>query len=403
VSPTTPRTPTKLLLLTALCLLTGGSQGTAQPSRAFAHEMYVWQRVWTPEVVAAVRGFGSFSAGWRVLAAQTNGRGDWSVFAPDTATLGATAKTLTAVVRIDGSRDVADADELTERIAHWYRTHNSGWARIEIDYDCPTSRLREYALLLRRLRRALPDDVALSITALPAWIESPDLRGLLAEVDESVLQVHSVLDPKLGLLSAPAATRWFERYSGLTPKPFWVALPNYGSRLSWDGDGRLVAVVSEGEEWANGAEDRELEADPSAVRRVLDSMQAERPRALRGVVWFRMPVRGNRRIWSAAMLEAVINGEPLERKLDWSIERDSAGAFRLVLANSGTEDVSMPRTIRLRHPCRAADGLSGYLIEHDGESVVLQRTTTRMLRSGDSVAVGWMRCEPAAEEIEVEG
>jgi hypothetical protein len=364
--------------------------------------MYVWQRVWTHDVGAAVRGFGSLSAGWRVLVAQTNGDRDWSQFAPDVATLRATGKTLTAVVRIDGERHVTDAEALTERIARWYHAHAGDWARIEIDYDCPTSRLAEYARFLRRLRGALPSDVALSITALPAWIESPTLTGVLAEVDESVLQVHSVLDPKLGLLSAPAATRWFERYSELTPKPFWIALPDYGSRVSWAKDGHLLAVISEGEEWTSGGEDRELEADPNAVRTVLDAVRTARVRALRGVVWFRLPVRGDRRVWSPAMLEAVIRGKLLERKLDWSIDRDSGGAFRVVLVNSGTEDVSMPRAIRLRRPCRAADGLGGYAIDRDEVGLVLRRTTPRMLRAGDSVAVGWTRCEPASQEIESE-
>ena len=402
MSPTTPRASTRLYLI-ALCVLITGSQQAGQPPQPLAQEMYVWQRVWTPEVGAAVRDLGALSAGWRVLVAQTNAQGDWAEFAPDAAALRATGRTLTAVVRIDGARNLADAGALTERIARWYRARDGGWTRLEIDYDCATSRLHEYTLFLRRLRAALPADVALSITALPTWIDSPDLRAVLAAVDESVLQVHSVLDPKRGLFSAPAATRWLERYAELTRKPFWIALPDYGSRLSWDGDGRLLAVVSEGEEWASGAEERELEADPRAVRSVLDALRTERPPALRGVVWFRLPVRGDRRIWSAGMLAAVITGEPLAHRLDWSVERDTAGAYRVALVNSGTEDVPLPRTIHLHRPCRAADGLGGYVIGRDADGVVLERETSGMLRSGDSLAVGWTRCEPAAQEIESEG
>jgi hypothetical protein len=256
---------------------------------------------------------------------------------------------------------------------------------------------------LRRLRAALPERTPLSITALPAWMESPNLRSVLDEVDASVLQVHSVLDPKRGLFSEPLARRWYERYAALTPKPFWIALPNYGSRVSWDGDGRLLAVTSEGEEWARRAEDRELEADPAAVRRLLDAVEAERPAALRGVVWFRLPVRGDRRIWSAATFAVVLAGKPLVRELRWSIERDAQGAYRVALVNAGSADMPLPEAIRLRRPCRAADGLSGYVIERVSDGLVLRREGSAMLRAGETLPVGWTRCALGVEDIEIEG
>ena len=43
---------------------------------------------------------------------------------------------------------------------------------VEIDYDCPTSKLPAYARFLVELRSRLARRMALSITALPTWMNS---------------------------------------------------------------------------------------------------------------------------------------------------------------------------------------------------------------------------------------
>jgi hypothetical protein len=69
----------------------------------------------------------------------------------------------------------------------------------------------------------LPTD--LTVTALPTWLASPQLASLLAVADASTLQVHAVLDPRLGLFDGERARDWMGQYAAQTRRPWHVALP----------------------------------------------------------------------------------------------------------------------------------------------------------------------------------
>ncbi|MDS7875722.1 MULTISPECIES: DUF3142 domain-containing protein [Klebsiella] len=109
-------------------------------------------------------------------------------------------------------------------MARW-RSDGVNLTAIEIDYDAPTSRLADYQKLLRALRQELPSDITLSITELPTWISSPLLLPMLAVVDSTVLQLHSVQSPKQGLFDPILAQRWSTQYALISPHPFYLALP----------------------------------------------------------------------------------------------------------------------------------------------------------------------------------
>ena len=87
-----------------------------------------------------------------------------------------------------------------------------------------------YAQFLVRLR-AIPDiPRTLSITALPAWLSSPEIDRVIAAADEVVLQVHAVRAPTSGLFDPALARSWIDEFGARTTKPFRVALPDYGAR-----------------------------------------------------------------------------------------------------------------------------------------------------------------------------
>ena len=111
-------------------------------------------------------------------------------------------------------------------------------AGLEIDYDCPTSKLAGYARFLAALRQRLAPDLALSITALPTWMSSSALERVAAEVSEIVLQVHAVDDPRHGLFDPAQAERWVRAFGRRTAQPFRVALPAYDVRVTWRTDSR---------------------------------------------------------------------------------------------------------------------------------------------------------------------
>ncbi len=72
------------------------------------------------------------------------------------------------------------------------------WNGIQLDYDCPESKLYLYKRNINTLKPYIPDEWQLSIIALPTWCNSRSLISLIKEVDYSVIQVLSVDDPRDG-------------------------------------------------------------------------------------------------------------------------------------------------------------------------------------------------------------
>jgi len=85
-------------------------------------------------------------------------------------------------------------------IADVYISSANDWARhgvkiqsLQIDYDCPTSKLKEYAVFLSKLREALPRQHALSVTGLGDWIVSgdrEDVEKLATVADDITFQLY---------------------------------------------------------------------------------------------------------------------------------------------------------------------------------------------------------------------
>gem|GEM_PF-4487789 len=59
-------------------------------------------------------------------------------------------------------------------------------SEVQIDYDCPTSKLRDYADLLVRLADQC-SDLRFSITALPTWLETDDFAAVAGAISNGIL------------------------------------------------------------------------------------------------------------------------------------------------------------------------------------------------------------------------
>lgn len=385
-------------MLLALSPIVVACQREQPAAPALVHEAYVWQRRWTPAVVEAVREAGPQFAGYRVLAAEIDGRGTAHAAAPDFAALERGQFAVTAVLRIDGSAPPADAHAVLDAVrgiaARW-RSAGVRLRGIEIDHDCATARLAGYAALLRTLRSDWPDGLALSITALPDWIDAVALGDVLAVVDSSVLQVHAVQSPATGLFDAALARRWIDRYAARTSKPFLVALPAYGLRVRFDDGGAPTAVEAEAPRDASAADAaRELRVEPTRVAELLRGIEGPRPPRLAGIAWFRLPTADDRRAWSLATLRAVIAGDPLRPAVVITFDADASGANDLVLANRGVVDAPLPATIVIAAlGCSAGDALEGYRLERRGDDWRFVRGRENMLAAGRERRVGWLRCD----------
>ncbi|WHS60354.1 DUF3142 domain-containing protein [Pseudomonas sp. G2-4] len=372
-------------------LLLGGCEQPPAPS--LDQQLYIWQRQWTPAHESALRQSREDFSLLRVLALQAFPGAGWSRARIDPAMLKADGRPLIAVIRLDGQLKSLDQDEVISQIqqvlSDW-QAQGLAPVGVEIDHDAGNARLPAYGRFLTQLRQTLPATLGLSITALPAWLDSPALPGLLETVDSSVLQVHAVSDPRQGLFDPQQAQRWAERWSDVTTRPFYLALPAYGVALLTSESG--VPVVESEVPIDRGGERRELLADPQQVAGLAADLRAEPPQHLAGLIWFRLPLTGDRRAWSLTTLGAVARGDSLDSRLGVQLQEQD-GLYDIRLVNRGNLDSPWPQRLTLAvGGCDGVDALAGYTLQQAPGLLTFTRIQDGRLAAGTQRAIGWARC-----------
>ena len=377
------------LLITALWL--AGCQQRDTPP--LDQQLYVWQRQWTPAHAAALRDSRNDFSTLRVLALQAFPGAGWSRARIDAALLKSDGRPLIAVIRLDGQLKALDQPQVTAQILQViqdWQAQGLTVQGVEIDHDAGNARLPDYAKFLSHLRSALPVSLPLSITALPAWLDSAQLPTLLATVDSSVLQVHAVSDPRRGLFDAEQARRWADAWGEVTDKPFYLALPAYGVALLPD-DGGAPVVESE-VSLERGGQRRELLADPLQLSQLGKALREDPPAHLAGLIWFRLPLANDRRAWSLTTLRAVARGDTLHSQLGLSFS-EQGGLYDITLNNPDNLDSPWPARITIKaQGCEGADALTGYSLQQSLDLLTFTRLRDGRLPAGGQRAIGWARC-----------
>ncbi|WP_408599346.1 DUF3142 domain-containing protein [Pseudomonas sp. PLMAX] len=380
-----------IVSLMTLALLGGCEQQDAPP---LDQQLYVWQRQWTPAHEAALRDSHADFSTLRVLALQAFPQAGWTRARIDPALLKRDGRSLIAVIRLDGQLQSLNQDEVTQQIQQLisdWQEQGLALAGVEIDHDAGNARLADYREFLVHLHSVLPPSMALSITALPAWLDSPELPGLLSTVDSSVLQVHAVSDPRRGLFDPDRARQWAMAWSRITSKPFFLALPAYGVALLPSVDGAPV-VESEVTIESNGQR-QELLADPLQLSKLAALLRADPPAHLAGLIWFRLPLANDRRAWSLTTLRAVSRGEVLSSHLALNLTQHER-LFDIAISSEGNLDSAWPERVTLAvEGCEGADALAGYTLQQDPNLLTFTRLREGRIAAGGQRAIGWARCE----------
>lgn len=376
--------------LAAVLLLCACERQEAVP---LDQQLYVWQRQWTPAHELALNDSRNDFSTLRVLALQAFPNAGWSRARVDSALLKRDARPLIAVIRLDGQLKALDPQAVTAQILQVlgdWQGQGLTLSGVEIDHDAGSARLSAYTEFLTHLRGALPANLPLSITALPAWLDSPQLPALLATVDSSVLQVHAVSDPRRGLFDPEQARRWAKAWGRVTDKPFYLALPAYGVALLAEADG--APVVESEVPLERGGQRRELLADPQQLGRMANELREDRPAHLAGLIWFRLPLANDRRAWSLSTLRAVARGDALSSQLDLTLTHQN-GLQDIALRNVGNLDSAWPARITLKaRGCEGADALAGYALQQTADLLTFTRLRDGRLPAGGQRAIGWARC-----------
>ncbi len=379
-----------------LVLVLAGCKPRNDISGPISNDAYIWQRRWNSAVVQAVHESASSIRAWRVLAAEVNAQGEWLQVAVPRESLRAAQKPVIAVVRIHSLSDKV-AIHCGALITQW-KLSGIAVSGIEIDYDSGTNELPRYREFLRLLRRQITPQDTLSITALPSWLGSRHLPELLADVDESVLQVHSVMNAREGLFNRKVALEWAQKWSAQTIRPFLIALPTYWSRVSWNEGGRLAAIESEtprfGPRFGNDAGSQELFVEPGEVSSLVATLNEDPPPHLKGIAWFRLPTSQDQRAWSAQTWHSVIEGKPLTAaRPEVQIRTSSSGVINVYLVNADSSAGRLPHRISISaQNCEFADALPPYAMVFQKDGFGFQLAEQDVLRAGQEKLVGWLRC-----------
>jgi hypothetical protein len=391
------------------------------PARRVAQACYIWQRQWTDSVRNAVAQAGPHFDSLMVLVGEIDSGGGVLKFTParpDWVSVSQTRKPVTLVLRAAATLgDLSAADRLHE-VADFVvrcfrgamdeaRAGNVMIAGVQLDYDCPTSKLGAYADLIDALHAELPDH-DLSITALPTWLRWREFDRLVSHVTYYVLQVHS-LDPPTNIerplvLCDDSRIPGYLRRAAAFDAPYYLALPTYGYRVIFDASGKFAALSAEGPQpvLPPGAQMRTVIADPAAIARVVSEVKKRPPYGLIGIAWFRMPVESDELNWPLPALLAVIEGREPSTAVAAELRNPSQGLFEVWIASSGETISSSTVTLAVVWPGSrplAYDVHNGFTAtdETGGNRI---RLTGPVPRIQGAVLAAWFRMPPDAVETD---
>jgi hypothetical protein len=407
-------------------LLLAACQAEHHASGPLRQEGYIWQRSWSPAVREAVRRASDFP-GLIVLAAEV----DLQTGAPrvirvplDVQALKAYGKPVGAALRItafplrfaDEPRAVQRLQALVQDVKAEAKTKGIALSEIQIDYDCPESKLEDYRVLLPALRSAAAP-VPLTLTALPTWIrQRKAFRTLIAEADGYVLQLHSLKPPEEDfgdgdiLLTRVGPARQWVKEAARFGRTFRVALPTYGYQAAFDSLHRPIGLLAEGPliSFAPGIKVRTARSDPAIMAELIRGWTRDRPAEMTGILWYRLPVEGDRRNWTWPTLRAVMAGRAPRGEARSAVRNPEPGLVEIDLVNGGEAETPWPSWVRIGwqdDTFLAADALADYrLRKESAREVRLERpgrASKASLRPGERRVVAWLRFS-APTEVQVE-
>jgi hypothetical protein len=284
---------------------------------------------------------------------------------------------------------------------------------LQIDFDCATAKLDDYRAWLLAVQKQVAS-LPVTITALPSWLDLPAFARLAANSTNYILQVHSLDKPTditaPFLLCDPVAAKRAVARAGEIGVPFRVALPTYTYLVAFNAAGKFIGLSAEAprSDWPEGTQLREMRADPLALSSLVQTWNTNRPAAMRGVIWYRLPVAVDNFNWRWPTLAAIISGRVPQEKFSATTRRVEPGLVEISLENTGELDISSRLILEVRWSDArlvAGDGLRGFeLAEQNGSAAKFQNQQTSFrVPAGEKIIIGWLRFDQDREvRVEVQ-
>ena len=389
-----------LLCLTGLapagCNHTSSTTSATLPQRG-----YLWQRDWTPAVLASLTEANKRMDGVIVLGAEIIWNGSKSnVVSSSINWQSLKERRMPSVALRVASHPKPDGTSIpvilsaAKSLCDQASAHGLRLTEFQLDYDCPQKDLSSYRAWLPQVREVVRP-IPFTITSLPAWLDEPEFDGLIQEVDGYVLQVHSVPTSSVAanatLCDTQLARQWIAK-AATHRKTFAVALPSYRCSAGYAPSGRLLSVAMDSVQpvWPPDTRVLELETDADAVAELVAELRKNRPGNLRELLWYRLPVPTDARNWRWPTLAAVMAGRKPKHQL--SVQQEGANPIDLSIVNAGEADEQMRLNITAKWSetgLEASDALFGWSVRSENGLAVF-----------NSVAQNGFRLPPGAARFD---
>ncbi|MGC3990531.1 MAG: DUF3142 domain-containing protein [Chthoniobacteraceae bacterium] len=391
-----------------LCLFLAACSRSHGP---MLQEAYLWQRAWNGTVEAAVRTTPKEMGTIVVLGEEIAFQGSQPVVVRPAVRYGVFKECgirpglALRINRYNGS--FAPDNPVTQKIVEDARTLISAArasgvepGELQVDFDCPASRLHGYANWLWVLRNAT-SPIPVRFTALPSWLKERGFSEVVAASDGFVLQVHSVAQPGVGLpeqtLCDPGLARQWVEQAAHFGVFFRVALPTYTSIAAFDEKGAVLGVASEGASprWPAHAQLHAYRAEAAALAALVKQWREDRPKKMVGIVWYRLPVASDTMNWRWPTLAAVMQGRVPTRHL--KMEVSPGQPADIILVNDGEDDFPLPAVVNAEWSdatLEARDALGGYQASPAGNIIHFTASpelALERLPPGARRVIGWIR------------
>ncbi len=391
-------------------------------AQSLPHQVYVWQRAWSPPVSEAVTEHAANFTETVVLLAEVSWKDKVPQITRADVDFPALAKTHCAVglvLRVGPFKGELATNppavdflaSLAASLVAEARKNQIEPVELQIDFDCATAKLDDYRAWFAVVQKRLAP-LPVTITALPSWLESPAFARLAAAATNYILQVHSLTKPeKINtpfLLCDPAVAKRAVAKAGEIGVPFRVALPTYTYIVAFNAAGKFVGLSAESprSEWPAGTQLREMSADPLAMSSLVRDWNTNRPAAMRGVIWYRLPVAADNLNWRWPTLGAIVAGRKPRESFHATARRVESGLVEISLVNDGELDISSPLAVEARWSdarLMAGDGLRGFeLAEQNVSAAKFENQLSQFrLPAGERQIIGWLRLDQD-REVQVE-
>jgi len=341
----------------------------APRAHAYENSVYIWHRDWNEfvrqgilEIQPDVSRFNILCGDFRYENGRSNIRVvdiDWGYFEKinTEVTLAFRINTGTKELFRTGAADgVANSiKRIFDEAVSSSRQYGIKIAGIQFDYDCPTSKLKDYRAFLIACKNYFPG-IEISITALPTWLNSQEFKELIAHTSYYILQLHSFEAPKtIGqaqeIFLKEDAPLYIKKASRLR-HPYYISLPTYGYEAAFSKDGKFLGLRAEVEPLYLGkdVEYRVIITDPKEISEFFKYIQQVRPKGLLGVSWFRMPLKTDEFNWDIDTFKAIIKNREPRISFRAELTSPQEGLYELYLVNDGEQTVLDPVSIKATWP-----------------------------------------------------